>query len=105
MNTLSVSESQPLSNGVSKTALGGAEPAKWMKIRVRRNGQTVVELTHAASVVERLSSMLDDNLKQRIGASGVDLEALAVNVRQRGYRSGPLFDMNEGNKEVNVWLE
>jgi hypothetical protein len=79
--------------------------ARWMKIRVRRNGNTVVELTHPASAVERLSAMLDDGLKSRISAHGVDLVELAADTRRRGFQSGPLFAMSDGCKDVEVWLE
>jgi hypothetical protein len=105
MDALKREEVKALTSGADHDTPESAKAAQWMKVRVRRDGQTIVELTHAASAVERLASMLDDNLKKRIGATGVDLEALASSVRQSGYRSGPLFVMNEGNKEVKVWLE
>jgi len=105
MDALRLDEVQPLSTGGRESAPESARAAQWMKIRVRRNGQTVVEMTQSASAIEHLGSMLDDNLKKRIGASGVELETLVAEVRQRGYRSGPLFAMDDGQKEVKVWLE
>ncbi len=104
MSVLEIEEVQSFaeSASLSQVAEGAAQ---WMKIRVRREGKTVVELTQGASAIERLETMLDDSLKQRIRASGVDLAELAASTRERGYRSGPLFAMNDGAKEVAVWLE
>jgi hypothetical protein len=82
-----------------------AKPAKSLKIRVRRNGVTVVEMTQPRSTVERLDSFLDDGMKRRIAEQGVDLDAVVESSRQSGFAPAPLFSYTDGPKEVAVWLE
>jgi hypothetical protein len=87
------------------SACCSSAPAVSLKIRVRRNGATVVEMTQPASTVERLDSFLDDGIKQRIADQGVDLEAVVESSRLRGFAPAPLFSYTDGPKEVAVWLE
>ena len=79
--------------------------AKYLKIRVRENGRTKVELTSYAAGIDDLDGLLDDDLKRRIAAQQIDLSAVVTQVRQRGYTPGPVFQMTEGSKEVAVWLQ
>ena len=79
--------------------------AKYLKIRVREDGRTKVELTSYAAGIDDLNDLLDDDLKQRIAAQQIDLPAVVAEVRHRGYTPGPVFNMTEGSKEVAVWLQ
>jgi hypothetical protein len=79
--------------------------AKYLKIRVREDGRTKVELTSYAAGIDDLDGLLDDDLKRRIAAQQIDLSTVVTQVRQRGYTPGPVFELTEGNKEVAVWLQ
>lgn len=88
-------------NGACRTS----KPAESLKIRVRRDGVTVVEMTQPASTVERLDNFLDAGLRQRIANQGVDIDAVVESSRRRGFVPAPLFSYTDGPKEVAVWLE
>jgi hypothetical protein len=79
--------------------------ARHLKIRVRENGLTKVELTMYASSVDHLDDLLDDDVKQRIERQGIDLSELVANVRRGGYVPTEIFALTEGSKHVEVWLE
>jgi len=98
MNDLELPETRP-------GDVGFASLARHLKIRVRKNGITKVELTSYASGVDHLDELLDDDLHERITAHGINLTEVISDVRQRGYTPGPVFELEEADKEVHVWLE
>ena len=79
--------------------------SQWLKLRVRRGGRVVAELTFPASSIERLDDLLDDDLRQKIAAQGVDLAAVVDSSRTAGFEPGPIFELVNSEKEVAVWLE
>jgi len=79
--------------------------ARHLKIRVRDNGKTKVELTGYAAGIDDLEGLLGDDLSANIRARGIDLASLVTDVRRRGYAPGPVFELEEGAKRVDVWLE
>lgn len=79
--------------------------ACWLKVRVRRAGQTIVQLTLPGDAVERLSTLLDDALLRRIREQSIDLDRLTAAIRQRGFTPGPVFELTDDDREIAVWLE
>jgi predicted unusual protein kinase regulating ubiquinone biosynthesis (AarF/ABC1/UbiB family) len=79
--------------------------AKHLKIRVTERGRVKVELTSYASGIDDLDHLLDEDLRRRIDAQGIDLPRIVRDVRCRGYAPGPVFTLAEGEKRVEVWLE
>lgn len=79
--------------------------SKHLHVRVIDAGCTKVKLTQPASNVDRLEELLDDDLKSRIRSAGIDLPNIIHNVRQRAYTPGPVFNLCENEKQVEVWLE
>ncbi|MGY8770364.1 MAG: ABC1 kinase family protein [Pirellulales bacterium] len=79
--------------------------AKHLKIRVSRNNQVKAEITAYASGIDRLDQLLDDDVKQKIAEQNLDLEKIVAEVRARGYTPGPVFNFEETDKEIKVWLE
>lgn len=92
---LPVCESQP----------GFAQVSTQLKIRVVQNGETKVQISQAARNIERLRDLLDDELQARIAAAGIDLAAIVHDVRSRGYAPGPVFQLRDGGKQIEVTLE
>lgn len=86
-------------------APGFAGVARWLKVRIRRDGQTVVQLTQSARSVEHLPELLDEEVRRRIALQGIDLERIATDVRKRGYAPGPVFSLADTEREFAVWLE
>jgi len=78
--------------------------AKHLKIRVTENGRKKVELTAHASAVDDLHELLDEDLKAKIAQRGIQLDEIVTGVRRRQYAAGPVFDLREGSKQVDVWL-
>ena len=79
--------------------------ARYLKIRVRENGRTKVELTQYASSIDNLDDLLDNDVKQRIERQGIDLAQIVSDVRGRGYAPTQVFELFEGAKHIEVWLE
>ncbi len=79
--------------------------AQYLKIRVKDEGRTKVLLTSRADGIDDLDSLLDDDLRAKIAREGIDLPAIVRDVRRRGYVPGPVFQLIDGQKQVDVWLE
>ena len=82
-----------------------ASLARYLKIRVRENGRTKVELTQNASNIENLDGLLGEDMKQRIVRQGIDLAQIVSDVRRQGYAPTQIFELIEGSKHIEVWLE
>ena len=52
-----------------------------------------------------VDGLLDEDVKQRIHRRGTDLAQIVSNVRRRGYAPTPAFNLVEGAKHIEVWLE
>ncbi len=52
-----------------------------------------------------LDGLLDEDVKQRIHRRGIDLAQIVSNVRRRGNAPTPVFNLVEGAKHIEVWLE
>lgn len=79
--------------------------ARWLKVRVREQGTTKVELTSPACAIDDLATLLGNDLQRRLESAGHQLDELVTNVRRRGYAPGLVFELCDANKEVLVWLE
>ena len=81
--------------------------AKHLKIRVEENGVQKVALTFQGSAVDDLDELMDDGLKARIQAQGIDLAAMSRRVRASAYMPQELFALSgaPGQRAVRVWLE
>ncbi|MEO2047617.1 MAG: AarF/UbiB family protein [Pirellulales bacterium] len=79
--------------------------SKYLKIRVRENGRTKVELTQPAMSIEWLDDFLDDDLTDKIEQQGIDLESIISDIRRRGYAPGSVFQLEDQTKQIAVWLE
>jgi len=79
--------------------------ARHLKMRVRENGRTKVELTQYASRIDHLGDLLDEDVKQRIERQGIDLVKIVADVRRGGYTPTHIFELTEGAKQIDVWLE
>ena len=86
-------------------AIDAGKLAKHLKIRVREAGTTKVELTSPASCIDNLEDWLDDELRAKLVERRIDLVGIVAGVRSRRYSPGPVFTLEEGQKQVAVWLE
>jgi len=81
--------------------------ARHLKIRVEENGMQKVALTFQGSAVDDLDELMDEGLKARIQAQGIDLAAISRRVRASAYVPQELFALPgaPGQRMVRVWLE
>ncbi len=79
--------------------------ARRLKIRVKDQGRTKVELTMRASQVESLADLLPEGLSERLAKRNIHVQTLISEVRKNGYQAGPIFELDEGDRRVELWLE
>lgn len=78
--------------------------AQSLKVRVTRGGETVVQLSLPADAVQRLESLLDDDLIRRIQCQGIDVAQISASPQAQACRPGPLFSYHDEAKGIDVWL-
>ena len=81
------------------------EAARHLKIRITENRRTRVELTLPHHSIDDLDDLLDDDVKARIAARGIDLATHVDGVRRRGYAAGEVFALEENGRTIRVWLD
>ena len=82
-----------------------ASLAKALRVRVRRGGQTRVELTFKARVITHIEDILPGDLLPKLQQRGVCLQSIVQRAREKQFPPGILFEHEEGDKHVCVWLE
>lgn len=82
-----------------------ASLSKHLKIRVQEHGRTKVALTSRAGSIEHLREMLPVEVLQQIKDRQIDLDRIVSDIRRRGYAPGPVFDLQDGDKDIEVFLE
>lgn len=79
--------------------------AKNLHLHVKKNGKTKVQLALPRSSVESLEDLMDDELVEKLQSEGINLDKIVQRTRRSGYRPGELFSVQNGDKEVRVYLE
>lgn len=79
--------------------------ARNLRIRVSEHGRTKVQVTHCASAVDRLDSLIDEAVRQRIEQQGIELHQIVSDIRRRGYAPGEVFRLTGQSREILVWLD
>lgn len=78
--------------------------ARHLCLQVHEGAEEKARITLPASAVERLETLLDDELAQRIAERGIELQELVSEARRRCYAPQELFELSDGSKRVRVWL-
>ena len=79
--------------------------AQSMKLRIMESGKEKVALELPRKSIENLDSLITDDIKEKLIQKKIELEQIVKKVRQEGYRPMPLFELEEANKSIKVWLE
>lgn len=82
-----------------------ATMARHLIIRVRRDGETRVKLASPLHVIDNLEAAMDQEVLERVRRRRIDLADLAARARASGYAPQELFRLDDGDREVRVWLE
>ncbi len=73
---------------------------------VVHHGETEkARITLPASAVERLESLLEDELLEKIAQRGISLSQLVKGARRAGFAPQALFELEDDGKRVRVWLD
>lgn len=79
--------------------------AKHLCIRVIRNGETKVEVSLPRRTIDWLETLIPPDTLESIKRRGIDIPAIKAEVQDRGYTAGPVFQLEEGEKTVTVYLK
>ena len=84
---------------------GGAPHARWLRISVTRAGRVVVQVCFPSYAVLSLGDLVPDDVRIRVVAEHIDLEAVAAGAAARGCPAGELFAITSGEHGVRAWLD
>lgn len=79
--------------------------AKYLKIQVRRGNRVTAQITCQGSAIDNLEELIDPPTLAKIRSAKIDLQQLVRQVRQRGYTPGEVFELQDDEKSIAVWLE
>ena len=83
----------------------GAVAARWLRISVTRGRRVVVQVCFPSYAVLSLAELVPDDVRTRVIAEHVDLDAVAAEAAARGCPPGDLFAVTAGEHGVRAWLE
>ena len=83
----------------------GVVAARWLRISVTRGSRVVVQVCFPSYAVLSLSELVPDDVRTRVIAQDVDLDAVAADAAARGCPPGDLFAVKAGEHGVRAWLE
>ena len=79
--------------------------ARWLRINVTRAGRVVVQVCFPSYAVLSLADLVPDDVRVRVVAEQVDLEAVAADAAARGCPAGALFAVTSGEHGVRAWMD
>ena len=82
-----------------------ARMAKYLLIQVSENGMTKVRVTSPLHVVDDLEGSMDAETLAKVRRRGIDLARIVAGVRASGYAPQDVFTLNEGPRQIRVWLQ
>jgi predicted unusual protein kinase regulating ubiquinone biosynthesis (AarF/ABC1/UbiB family) len=79
--------------------------AKFMMVKVAKPNGTRVHLSMPARVAENIEDVLDQPVKDAIVRAKIDLPAIQDRVRRSGFVPQVVFELNDPERNVKIWLE
>ncbi|MBF0277775.1 MAG: hypothetical protein HQM13_08295 [SAR324 cluster bacterium] len=98
-------EVEGLTTTLSEDAMRQTEMAAHLKILVLKNGQTHVSLTFPRRAVENLENLMEEELQEKLKSQNVSLDEVLRKCRENGYQAMTLFEYQNGQKTIKVFLE
>jgi predicted unusual protein kinase regulating ubiquinone biosynthesis (AarF/ABC1/UbiB family) len=89
----------------AQTSRSFARLAKYLLIQVNEQGAMKVRLTSPLHVVDDLENAMDPETLAKVRNRGIDLAAIVSRVRASGYAPQEVFTLDEGPKQIRVWLQ
>lgn len=94
----------PTSTPTLAQPTAGASAAN-LRIRVERDGKTVVALTFRARVAADLRDLMPDDVIEQLELRKIDLAEISNRVVRSRFAPSELFELEENGKSIRVWLE
>jgi len=79
--------------------------ARNLRLRVVDAGTVRADLTFPATAAAHLADLTPPEVAEKLVARGIEVAAVAASAAERGFPPGDLFTLNDGTKQVRVWLE
>ncbi len=76
-----------------------------LRIRITEANRTKVDLTFRAVAAENLPDLVPPELYAKLAERSIDVEKIAREVVARDFEPAELFQLQEGEKGIRVWLE
>ena len=79
--------------------------AQFLRIRVSQGEQTKAEFTFLAHAAENLADLVPPEIEGKLTEMQIDIGQLARDAVRAGFPPGDMFQLEEGEKKVRIWLE
>lgn len=79
--------------------------AKALKIQVLENNRQKVALTFQAHCAENLVELLPPDVEEKLAKRGINVGQIAQNAAEQQFAPMDLFQLDDGDKTIRVWLE
>lgn len=79
--------------------------AAFLRIRVIESGVSKADLTFSAEAADNLTDMVPLELREKLLGRSIDLKTATLKIQRSGYAPGPVFQLDDGAKQIRVWLE
>ncbi|HET8761138.1 MAG TPA: AarF/ABC1/UbiB kinase family protein [Nitrospiria bacterium] len=76
-----------------------------LRVRIVDAGATLVDLTFRARAAEHLPDLLPEELRSTLDQRAIDVAGIAGAAVAREFQPGDLFELEEGERRIRVWLE
>lgn len=107
-----LSDIYPEARALSLPKLEGISPgrafdsmARYLKVHVVKPNGNKVSLTMPARCVDDLEGVMDEPVKESILRQNIDLKAIEDKARKSGFIPQTLFELQDEERDMKVWLE
>ena len=90
-------------NGSGAVTFSGL--SRYLKVHVEKGNGNRVSLTMPARVVDSLEEVIDPPVLESIKKNEIDLDEVKAKVQKSGYAPQTLFEVQDPERMVQVWLE
>ena len=79
--------------------------SRYLKVHVIKPNGNEVKLTMPARVIDNLKEVIDRSVMESIQRQKIDLDQVAAKARRKGYAPHTVFEVEDPERKVKVWLE
>ena len=79
--------------------------AKHLCIKVTDSGKVKAKVTLPAEAIDELHDVIDPEVRQKIESRGITISEMVRKVRKTQYAPQEVFNLQDGNKRYEVWMQ